>query len=103
MAGTHGLKATQDTGGRKKMPSVNERLATLESQRATNNEQTKQIWKAIYGNGEAGLLREFALLRRSVEEHHQKIDDKNREKKADWKWLVPTIAAVLAAVGAFMR
>lgn len=85
------------------MPSVNERLATLESQMKQNNDTTKQIFEAIYGNGKKGLLTEFQLLRKSVEEHHQKIEDKNKEKKADWKWLVPTIAAILAAVAAFMK
>lgn len=85
------------------MPSVNERLATLESQMKQNNDTTKQIFEAIYGNGKKGLLTEFQLLRKSVEEHHQKIEDKNKEKKADWKWLVPTVAAILAAVAAFMK
>ena len=85
------------------MPSVNERLATLESQMKQNNDTTNKILGAIYGNGKPGLLTEFQLLRRSVEEHHQKIEDKNKEKKADWKWLVPTIVAIASVVTAFIK
>lgn len=85
------------------MPSVNERLATLESKMETNNATTKQIFEAIYGNGKKGLLTEFQLLRKSVEEHHQKIEEKNKEKKADWKWLVPTLVAVASVVVAFVK
>ena len=103
MAAIRGMKAMQDTGRETKMPSVNERLATLESKMEANNATTKQIFEAIYGNGKVGLLTEFGLLRKSVEEHHKKIEDKTKEKKADWKWLIPTIAAVVAAIAAFVR
>lgn len=85
------------------MPTVTERLATLESQMKQNNDTTKQIFEAIYGNGKRGLLTEFQLLRKSVEEHHQKIEEKNKEKKADWKWLVPTIVAIASVVAAFLK
>ncbi len=85
------------------MPSVNERLATLETKTGTIEEQTKQIWKAIYGNGEMGLLREFSLLRKSVEDHHKMIEDKSKEKKADYKWLIPTIVAIASVVVAFIK
>ena len=85
------------------MPSVNERLATLESKMESNNATTKQIFEAIYGNGKPGLLTEFGLLRKSVEEHHKKIEEKNKEKKADWKWLVPTIVAIASVVTAYLK
>lgn len=85
------------------MPSVNERLSTLESEMAENSKTTWRIFEAIYGNGKPGLLTEFQLLRRSVEEHHQKIEDKTKEKKADWKWLVPTIVAIASVVTAYLK
>lgn len=85
------------------MPNMNERLATLEKEMEENRKTTWRIFEAIYGNGKPGLLTEFQLLRRSVEEHHQKIEEKHQEKKADWKWLIPTLAAVAAAVAAFAK
>jgi hypothetical protein len=85
------------------MPSVEERLAKLENEVEDINKTLWRIFEAIYGNGKPGLLTEFQLLRRSVEEHHQKIEDKTKEKKADWKWLVPTLAAVVAAVAAIWK
>lgn len=82
------------------MPSVNERLATLENEMVENNKTTWRIFEAIYGNGKPGLLTEFQLLRQSVEDHHKTIEDKTKEKKADWKWLIPTVAAIVAAIAA---
>lgn len=83
--------------------NINERLAVLEK----NSEETaKTLWRvfeAIYGNGKPGLLTEFQLLRKSVEEHHESIAEERKKSKNDWKWIATTAIAIAAVIVSFFK
>lgn len=85
------------------MATVNERLAKLEKAAEDTKETMKQLTNAIYGNGKPGLLTEFQLLRKSVEEHHESIDENRKKNKADWKWLITTGVAIAAVAAAYLK
>lgn len=85
------------------MATVNERLAALEKKTEESSKTLWRVFEAIYGNGKAGLLTEFQLLRKSVEEHHEEIAENHKRNKADWKWLITTGIAIAAVVSAFFK
>ncbi len=76
--------------------NLNERMAALEKQTEENGKTIRRVFEALYGNGKAGLLAEFRLLRQSVEEHHREVEERRRQHKLDWQWIITTIIAAAA-------
>ena len=83
--------------------TINERLAKVENQLEENNRTTWRLFEAIYGNGKPGLLMEFRLLRKSVEEHHESVANLQRRSRSDWKWMITTAVAIGAVVVAVIK
>jgi len=81
------------------MPTLPERMSSMENQMVENNKTTWRIHEAIYGNGKPGLVTEIRLLRQSVDLHIAA----HRERRVDWKWLITSGIAVAAIAGAFFR
>lgn len=74
--------------------TISERLAAVEKTTKSTNEIVEKLEQAIYGNGKPGLITELALLRQSVQEHHKEADERLKEQKSDWKWVVATLVAI---------
>ena len=82
--------------------SINERIAKIETKMDDLGATVLKLEHAIYGNGTPGLLSDVRVIRKSVERHHQAVDEKTQEKKSDWKWLVSTVVAIAAVIVAFI-
>ena len=76
--------------------NFDERMKALERQTAENGKTITRVFEAIYGNGKPGLLLEFHLLRQSVEKHHREVEERRKEHKLDWQWIITTIIAAAA-------
>ena len=85
------------------MPSINERLAAVERGLEENNKTTWRVFQAIYGNGKPGLTAELQLLRQSVEKHHAEAEQRRKEHKVDWQWIITTLVAVAAILAVFIK
>ena len=83
--------------------TINERLTKVENQLEENNRTTWRVFEAIYGNGKPGLLSEFRVLRKSVEEHHASVAALQKQAKSDWKWIITTAVAVGAVIVAVIK
>lgn len=83
--------------------TVNERLAKVENQLEENNKTTWRVFEALYGNGKPGLLTEFRMLRRSVEEHHKTAATAQNQKRSDWKYIITTLIAASAVIVAIFK
>lgn len=79
------------------MPTLPERMSSIENQMTENNKTTWRIHEAIYGNGKPGLVTEIRLLRQSMDQHVES----HKEGKTDWKWLITSAIAVAAIAKAF--
>ena len=64
-------------------------IAAIRTSLKSNNDMTKDIHKAIYGNGGNGLLTNVALNRQAI--------------KRAWWWLGSISGLVVAAVGCVIR
>ena len=64
-------------------------IAAIRTSLTSNNEMTKDIHKAIYGNGGNGLLTNVALNRQSI--------------KRAWWWLGSLSAALIGIAGCVIK
>lgn len=85
------------------MPSISERLAAVERGLEENNKTTWRVFQAIYGNGKPGLTAELQLLRQSVEKHHAETEQRRKEHKVDWQWIITTLIAVAAIAAVLFK
>ena len=82
--------------------SMADRITRLEAKMEDIGDTVDKLEKAIYGNGQPGILSDVRVIRESVEKHHQSVYEKQHEKKADWKWIVSTAVAIMAVVVAIV-
>ena len=74
--------------------TISERLTLVEKITEDTNGIVKKLEAAIYGNGEPGLKTNLEVLKKSVENHHKEAEDRIKEQKSDWKWVVSTLVAI---------
>lgn len=77
-----------------KPKTISERLTLVEKITEDTNNIVKKLEAAIYGNGEPGLKTNLEVLKKSVENHHKEAEDRIKEQKSDWKWVVATLVAI---------
>lgn len=77
-----------------KPKTISERLTLVEKITEDTNNIVKKLEAAIYGNGEPGLKTNLEVLKKSVENHHKEAEDRLKEQKSDWKWVVATLVAI---------
>ena len=76
------------------MATIPERLSTIEAQIKENGDDIKKLTNAIYGNGKPGLFTELALLRQSVEEHHESVEKLKNKNVGFWQWFITSLIAL---------
>lgn len=110
------------------MSQMIERITKIETTLADNNDTIHKIEQALFGNGKPGLLSDFRILAKSVNDHHaeaaarleaeakrreaeakkleaeaKKRETEKQQKKLDWQWIITTLVAVAAILAVFIK
>lgn len=92
------MPCSHDPGG-----PIGERIARVEDRLDSLTTSVERLTRAIYGNGQIGLITQLELLRQSVEAHHTSVTELRKQSRGDWKWIASSVIAIAAVVVALIK